>query len=80
MNKDSLNYEMGVLMFNVFNNEAINDTAYDIRENFVGIVRALETPIDGFKEGFVSEAANYCIDADKAELFFANDKEVVEKW
>lgn len=83
MNKDSLGYELGVLLFNFAVDEV--DTVYsfnpiyDMMGNLVGILNALHDAIalDDLKEGFLAEAENYGIKKKKALALFEKAKQRV---
>jgi len=80
VNKDSLGYELGVLLFNFAVDEV--DTVYsfnpiyDMMGNLVGILNALHDAItlDDLKDGFLSEAENYEIERQKALILFEKAK------
>ena len=80
MNKTTLNYELGVMMFNVCNNLSLKKSEYDVYENFLGIVRAMgNVDYNDFKDGFMAESQNYAIEEEQALKLFEQNKTFMEE-
>jgi hypothetical protein len=73
MNKESLAYELGVMLFNT---DAKGMEDYDILGNFVGIFSAVseEIKINDLRDGYIAEAENHDIPKDKAINMFEDLK------
>lgn len=81
-NKETLSYELGVLMFNLVVDEVdtvISIGDYDMMGNFCSIMDALtgEITLDDLKDGFIAEAENYHIGEEEALTLFHNAKQRV---
>lgn len=77
VNKESLAYELGVLLFNLTSdNKHVFSDNYDRIGNFVGIMNTLYGEIDlkNIKCGFLTEAQNRNIDEGEAEELFEKAK------
>lgn len=85
MNKESLSYELGVMLFNFAVDEV--DTVYSFGEydmigNFSSLVDGFngEITLDDMKDGFLAEAENYGINKQKALSLFEGAKQRIQNY
>lgn len=85
MNKESLSYELGVMLFNFAVDEM--DTVYSFEEydmigNFSSLVDGFngEITLDDMKDGFLAEAENYGINKQKALSLFEGAKRRIQNY
>lgn len=85
MNKESLSYELGVMLFNFAVDEV--DTVYSFGEydmigNFSSLVDGFngEITLDDMKDGFLAEAENYGINKQKALSLFEGAKRRIQNY
>jgi hypothetical protein len=80
INKESLAYELGVLLYNLTTHTFSDD--YDKIGNFSNIMNSLngEIEIDDLNNGFFAEVANNDMDFEEAQKLFENTKQDINEY
>lgn len=80
INKESLAYELGVLLYNLTAHTFSDD--YDKIGNFSSIMNSLngEIELDDLTDGFFAEAANNDMDFEEAQKLFESAKHEIDEY